>query len=134
MQTTQEKINQAQALFQRLKQIEGAREGLWWKEAECLYQLKETRLYKFVWGGDIYENVRTSWRWFVKEIGHIIFTADYKTSVYKKWVIELGYKPEYLAGVHTRKLQLAIPYAKDRITADKIISEAKEVPFHEFNE
>lgn len=132
MATLGQKTTEAQKKYNELRRVIGGREVLFWREAELLYELKKTKLYKFVFGIDEHEPVERSWNWFVKEIDIPLSTADYKVRVYEKWIVGLGYTIDNLLNIQTRKLSIAIPYATDREVAKEILIQAQILPFNEF--
>ena|SRR3990167_6285825 len=130
MTSIREKANKAHGLYEELKVLIRGRDNLIWKEAEILYDLKEQKLFKFVFGTDIDENEK-SWKSFLGEIGVPLGTADFKISLHKKWIIELEYSPSDLMNIHTRKLQRAIPYVT-KSNAKEILEKAKHLSFGDF--
>lgn len=132
MKSIEQQTQKAWSLYQDLTKIGKNREMLLWHEAELLYKLKVSRLYKSVFGIEERENVRKSWRWFLREINYSPNTADFKTKLYEKWVIDLGYSISDLCAIQTRKLYVAIPYAITRKKSEEIIEQAKVLLFDDF--
>lgn len=129
--TIEEKTKLAREKREDLQQLMVGRDYLMWREAELLYDLKETRLYKFDFGIDETE-VEKSWKWYCGELNIPPSTADFKAILWKKWIVELKYNISELVGIHSRKLHRAVPYATDRETADRILLEAKHLGFEDF--
>ena len=132
MTSLTQKTSKARHLYEKWKALRKIKENISWDDAEILYAWKTERLYKYVFGtDDLHEDVEKSWRSFVGEIDEPLSTVDFKVSLYKKWIVELGYTPQDLAGIHTRKLHRAIPYVTKKNVED-ILSQAKALSFSSF--
>lgn len=68
----------------------------------------------------------------LREIGVPLHTADFKVSLYKKWVKELGYSVNELKLFNTRRLSRAISYTNSKKDAEKILKKARELNFDDF--
>ena len=126
------KVSKAQELYQELKQVLRGRDLLVWRGAELLYGLKEQKLYKFVFGMEEKESNKDSWKSFVAEIGVPLSTADYWIAVYKKWIIEFGFKVSDLKDINIRKMAIAIPLATSKEKATELLGFARELSIGEF--
>lgn len=121
-----------QKLSKRLKSVQVKREHLelgintlFWKECGIWYEVK-TEFFS--------ERKSKTWVSFLRDIGVPLFTTEFKVALYKKWIIELGYSPDDLSGIHTRKLHRAIPYAESRKDANLILKKARDLSLQDFLE
>ena len=130
--TIQEKTELARQKREDLQQLMVGRDYLMWREAELLYDLKETRLYKYDYGMEEREDVEKSWKWYCRELNIPPSTADFKAILWKKWIVELKYNISELVGIHSRKLHRAVPYALNRDIAENILHEARHLSFEDF--
>lgn len=122
----------AHKLSRRLKSVQVKREHLelnlntlFWKECGIWYEVK-TEFFR--------ERKSKTWVSFLSDIGIPLFTTEFKVALYKKWIIELGYSPDDLSGIHTRKLHRAIPYAESKKDADLILKKARDLSLQDFLE
>lgn len=121
-----------QKISRGLKSVQVKRErlaldlnALFWKECGIWYEVKTEFFSK---------SKSKSWVSFLEDIGVPLFTAEFKVALYKKWIIELGYSPDDLNGIHTRKLHRAIPYADSKKSADLILKKARDLSLKDFLE
>lgn len=113
----------AKKLIKEYREVQEIKNRIYFIEGRIMNDFFTNSLYKELFGGDKYENVKSSWRRFTEEItGMPTSTADQKRKVYKKWIIDLGFSEKDLQGVTFTKLYLMIPYATDVKTAKELIS------------
>jgi len=96
---------------------------LFWKEGGLWYKAKDT-FFK--------QDKTESWASFLRKLKIPLVTIESKVNLYKKWIKELGYKPEDLAGIHTHKLYRAMPYVGTKKTASKVLVKARKLSYKDF--
>ncbi|MDA2919717.1 hypothetical protein MYX76_09545 [Desulfobacterota bacterium AH_259_B03_O07] len=120
---TSPRLKKIKNLVREIKFLQEEREAhaneLIWAEADRWFHLK-----KEVMSGE--DNVK-SWASFLRDLEIPLSTADFKIDTYKKWVHDLGYPPKDLRGIHIQKLRRAVPYAKTKNDAGKILKKAREI-------
>ncbi|NIQ15748.1 MAG: hypothetical protein GTO02_15535 [Candidatus Dadabacteria bacterium] len=91
--------------------------NLFWKESALLHKLKE----------EIFSNPNETkkWKTFLEELSIPLDTADFKVSIYKKWVQDLGFSLTELKGIHTKKLHTAVHFIKSKKDAKRVLVKAR---------
>ena len=121
----------AKKVFDEYLKHKSLKEYIDWMLGEDIYKLKQNGLYKFVFGEND-DREEYSWTSFWTEEGTPLSTIDYRESIYKKWIVELGYSVNELKNIHGRKLHRAIPYAKDKKVSQSILEQARILTFNDF--
>ena len=125
-----ENIRVALELKSELLKLVNSREILLWEEGRRWFQLKQG-LYKLVFGSEDDERKKQTWSSFVAQMGVPLGTVEFKTSLYKKWIHELGFEIHQICDIHSRKLHRAIPYAtKER--GQELVDNARALSFSDF--
>ena len=96
--------------------------ALFWSECALWFSAKE----KF------FQKKQKSWVAFLRELKVPLGTVETKVTLYNKWINELGYNPQDLAGIPAKKLYRAIPHADSKKTAGMILLKARELSNKEF--
>lgn len=96
--------------------------ALFWSECTLWFSAKE----KF------FQKKQKSWVAFLRELKVPLGTVETKVTLYNKWINELGYNPQDLAGIPAKKLYRAIPHADSKKTAGMILLKARELSNKEF--
>ena len=104
---------------------------LFWTESALWFSAKKIFFSKKFFQKK-FEKKFESWKSFLRELKVPLFTVETKVTLYKKWINDLGYKPEDLADIPIQKLYRAIPHANTRKTAAKILVKARELSYSEF--
>jgi len=104
---------------------------LFWTESALWFSAKKIFFSKKIFQKKFQKKFE-SWKSFLRELNAPFFTVEDKVFLYKKWVNDLGYSSEDLAGIHKKKLRKAIPHANTRKTADMILLKARELSYNEF--
>ncbi|MBK9272815.1 MAG: hypothetical protein IPM48_14615 [Saprospiraceae bacterium] len=118
----EQKNDEARKLLDDYLVIKEWKNRISFEEGRIMYEMFKDSLYKSFFGEDKYSEKERSWKRFCLEItGMPTSTADQKRKIYQKWIVELDYKPEELRDITLTKLYIAIPYAKDKKTADGIL-------------
>ena len=127
MKSINQKTKQAKELDKELDYWFLTADRITWEKGKVLSELKENGLYRYVFG---YEK-DLAFKHFLAEKGIPYGTADFCIKLYEKYILELGFKPEDLRGIHTRKLHRAIPHITEK-NSEKVLEKAKTMLFDDF--
>ncbi len=117
--------------YNRLKKTAIMRNRAFWVEAEDYYYLNKHEYHKKHVG----KSGRDSWAGWVGEIMDVpLSTVNFKTTLYKRYVIELEIPIDILQHIHTRKLQYAMKYIDKRNAANilEIASNPDHADYYSF--
>ena len=128
MTTLFAKTKEARKLYDEYDELSQGWEYAWWEKSERIYNLRFKKLYKYVFGTDESDIVK-SFKEFCEQIDLPPTTAYYMSNTYKKWVVEMGYaKSDLVNYVRLKLSRAALPkYKIEKKDAENVLAHARPV-------